>query len=121
MFGSSPTPSISRGTAMNARPIKLPAKAIEEREGKVYVTIEFQRPRWQQFLGAEAICERTFGLDAYGQSVFHACDGNRTVKQIVKHFARRHKISIAEAEVAVTTFLKTLMSRGIIGMEMEES
>jgi hypothetical protein len=119
IFGSK-APMLDRDTAMNGLPLKLPAKRVEEKNGRLYVTIEFRRPRWQQLLGADEVCERTFGLDAYGREVFDACDGGTSVMQIVKRFARNHKISVAEAEVSVSTFLKTLMSRGMVGIELEK-
>lgn len=118
LFGTKP-PLLDRETAMAGVPLKLPAKKTEAKGEKLYVTIEFQRPRWQQWLGAEETCQRTFGLDPYGREVFDACDGRTNVLQIVKRFARNHKITIAEAEVAVSSFLKTLMSRGIVGIEMK--
>jgi hypothetical protein len=106
---------------MGSRPFKLEAKRLEEKNGRLYVTIEFVRPRWQQFLGASKVLERTFGLDDYGREVFEACDGKTTVMEIAKRFARNHKISIAEAEVSVSTFLKTLLARGMVGIEMERA
>ena len=120
LFGNK-APIIDRETAMTGFPVQLPAKRQEEKNGKFYVTIEFRRPRWQQVLGADAVCERTFGLDAYGREVYEACDGQTNVNRIITKFARNHKISIAEAEVAVSTFLKTLMQRGMVGIEMKKT
>ena len=119
LFGSKP-PMLDRETAISGHPLKLPVKRQEEKDGKLYVTVEFHRPRWQQVLGADEVCERTFGLDNYGREVFDACDGKTSVKRIVKSFAKNRKISVAEAEVAVSTFLKTLMARGMVGMEMKK-
>jgi len=119
-FFGTKAPMLDRETAMAGFPRKLPVKKLEEKSGKLYVTIEFRRPRWQQFLGADEVCERTFGLDRYGREVFDACNGRNNVNDIVKSFARSHKVSVAEAEVAVSTFLKTLMSRGMIGIELSK-
>lgn len=117
-FFGTKAPMLDRETAMGGFPMKLPSKRLEEKNGKLFVTIEFCRPRWQQILGADKICERTFGLDPYGREVFDACNGKTNVDKIVRRFARNHKISIAEAEVSVSTFLKTLMSRGMIGIKL---
>jgi hypothetical protein len=119
IFGTK-APMLDRDTAMNGYPVQLPTKRLEEKDGKLYVTIEFRRPRWQQILGAEKICERTFGLDPYGREVFDACNGKTNVNKIVRRFARNHHVSIAEAEVSVSTFLKTLMSRGMIGIALDD-
>ena len=119
-FFGTKAPMLDRETAMGGFPLQLPTKRVEEKDGKLYVTIEFRRPRWQQILGADEVCERTFGLDPYGREVFDACDGKTNVDKIVKRFARNHHISVAEAEVSVSTFLKTLMSRGMVGIELEK-
>ena len=118
IFGTK-APILDRDKAVSGYPLKLPAKRTEEKDGKVYVTIEFHRPRWQQWLGAVKQTERTFGLDAYGREVFEACDGKTNVMDIMKKFARNHRISIAEAEVSVATFIKTLMTRGMVAMDLK--
>ena len=112
---------ISRDAALKARPVKVPPRRTEIKDGKLYVTVAYQRPRWQRWLGADERCERSYGLDAYGRDVYEACDGRTPVKQVIKRFGKRHKVSPVEAEKAVTMFLKTLMSRGLIGMEMPNS
>lgn len=112
-------PMLDRETAMGGYPVQMPALRKEEKDGKLYVTVEFRRPRWQRMLGAEEICERTFGLDPYGREVYDACDGRNNVNDIVERFARNHMISVAESEVSVSTFFKTLMSRGMIAIEMK--
>jgi hypothetical protein len=101
---------------MAARPIRAQPVRTEPKGKKLYVTVEFARPRWQRWIGADAVCRRAFGLDEYGQEVYAQCDGARTVEEIVRQFAQNHHLSIAEAEVSVTAFLKTLMSKGIVGM-----
>jgi len=58
-------------------------------------------------------------LDALGREVYDTADGSRTVKTIARDFAASHKISVAEAELAVTTFLRTLMRKGLIAMLVE--
>lgn len=117
LFGTK-APMLDRETALNGFPRKMPAREVAEKDGKLHVTIEFVRPRWQQILGAARRCERTFALDPYGREVYEACDGRTNVNQVVKRFARNHRISFAEAEVSVATFLKTLMTRGMIGIEL---
>jgi hypothetical protein len=113
-------PKIERGAALAAVPVRVPPERTEEKDGKLYVTMKFRRPGWQRFLGADRKCERSFGLDAYGQEVYACCDGETRVKDIVGAFAREHHLSKAEAETAVTTFLRTLMSKGLVGMAVPE-
>ena len=109
-----------RQAALGARPHVLSPVRTERRDGKLYVTVRFQRPSWQRILGADAQCERTFGLDAYGQDVYHWCDGQRTVRDVIRCFSGKTRISLSESEMSVTRFLRTLLSKGLIAMEMEK-
>lgn len=105
---------------MNGRPHRVPAVRQEEKAGKLYVTVPFARAKWQRLLAGDRVCERTFGLDAYGQGVYESCDGRRTVRQIVERFANQTHVSVPEAELAVAQFLRTLLSKGLVVMEMEK-
>ena len=76
--------NIDRRAALQACPARAPALRKEKKDGKLYVTVEFERPSWQRMLGAERLCKRTFGLDAYGREVYAYCNGKRPVEQIVR-------------------------------------
>jgi hypothetical protein len=110
----------ARKAALDGRPFCPPPVRTEKKESKLYVTVRFIRPRWQRMLGGDETCERTFGLDAYGQTVYALCDGKRIVKNIIERFATKVHISVPEAEIAVTKFLQTLMIKGLVVMEMEK-
>ena len=116
---AAPRGDAARDAAVRGRPQRLPPVRQEEREGKLCVTVRFRRPAWQRALGAEALCERTFGLDAFGRAVYESCDGRRTVAEIVRHFAAAQRLSLPEAELAVTRFLRTLIAKGLVAMAME--
>lgn len=122
LFGRAPKNDfIGRSEAMEARPVRTNAIRSEEKNGKLYVTVLFTRPKWQQWLGAEEKCQRTFGLDKYGVEVYRACDGDTSVKKIVDAFARNHKLSVAEAEISVCQFIQTLLVKGLIVMEVKKN
>ena len=108
----------SRKAALRGRPVKLPALEKELKEEKLYITVQYERPGWQRVLGAERTCRRTFALDAYGQSVYDRCDGRTSVRKIIEDFAAKHHVSVAEAELSVTTFMKTLVGKGLVGIQM---
>lgn len=110
----------ARQAALKGRPVQLPPVRREEKNGKLYVTVRFKRPGWQRVLGAEETCKRTFGLDAYGRQVYAGCNGKRTVEEIIGVFAGDNRISRPEAEMAVTRFMKTLISKGLIAVEMDK-
>ncbi|MBI1337016.1 MAG: PqqD family peptide modification chaperone [Phycisphaera sp.] len=109
-----------RNAALEAVPRKRPTVRKEEREGKLYVTVEYERPRWQRVLGADLTCERSFGLDAYGRMVYELCNGRWSVGKIVQRFSEQTHVSKPESEVAVTQFLRTLITKGLVVVEMEK-
>jgi hypothetical protein len=109
-----------RNAALDGVPHRLPSVRREEKNGKLYVTVTFDRPRWQRLLGADRECERTFGLDAYGRQVYESCDGRRTVREVIRQFSQRTRISEPESEIAVTKFLRTLMAKGLVAIELEK-
>ena len=113
-------PKLSRDVALAARPIKVPPKTAERKGNELHVTVEYSRPGWQRWLGAPSRCSRTFVLDEIGGEVYDACDRKHTVKQIVNRLAGKYQISVAEAEQSVATYLKTLMSKGLVAMEVDK-
>ena len=107
---------------MQAKPCRVPAAESREDERRdLHVSMEFVRPGWQRWLGADAAARRTFVIDPLGRDVYERCDGETKVERIVADFAGAHKISVAEAEAAVTNYLKTLMNKGLILMAVPKS
>lgn len=109
-----------RERALKARPIRTPVLKSEQKGGKTLLSVEMERPLWQRALGGERKCSRTFALDKFGMEVYQLCDGRNSVGEILNIFGRMHKLSQPDAETSVTTFLKTLMSKGLVAMEMDE-
>jgi hypothetical protein len=113
--------AFDRRVALSARPEQTPTIGIQEREdGGVQVSIRLQRRPWLGLFGKYGDVERTFGLDPLGREVYEACSGKADVKTLIRRFARNHKVSRAEAELAVTTFLKTLLQKGLIVMAVDK-
>lgn len=111
---------ITREEALNAVPIEIPAIAKEKKHNKLMITLEFERPKWQQILGSDQKCRKTFALDNLGREVYELCNGKNTVLKIIKIISKNYQISIAEAEISVTTFIKTLMSKGLIAIQIKK-
>ena len=63
---------------------------------------------------------RTLVLDKVGSEVWNLCDGKRRVIDIINYLVKTHKLSSYEAEVSLITYLKMLMKKGIIGMEVKK-
>jgi hypothetical protein len=113
-------PTLPRELSLAARPEKLPTVRREPADnGKISLTVRLARSTWQRWLGAGETAEKTFVLDRFGQEVYEACDGANNVQSIIQRFARAHQVSLAEAETAVATFLRTLMTKGLIAMSIE--
>ena len=55
-------------------------------------------------------------LDAMGTSVWDLVDGKRSVRTIIQIFAKTHRLENREAEVSVTSFLRQLGQRGLLGL-----
>jgi len=110
-----------RDYALACKPRRLPVVRTEEKEeGKLYVTVKIRPARWVKWFGGREEVDRTFALDAIGGEVYEACDGKSQVKVMVREFAKTHKVSLAEAEVSVTSFLQTLMKKGLVAMTFDE-
>ena len=56
-------------------------------------------------------------LDTLGTAVWEMMDGKRTVRQLIKRFAKHHQLHNREAEIAVTQFIRDLGKRGVIGLK----
>lgn len=110
-----------RRWALQQKPVQVPVLDSSEADaGELHIQLKLHRPKWQQMLGARGEFERTFVLDAYGREVYESCDGKKKVTTIVKQFARKHKISEREAELSVTTYLKTLIRKGLVAVPVKE-
>jgi hypothetical protein len=55
-------------------------------------------------------------LDSMGTAVWDLVDGSRSVRRIVQIFAEAHRLENKEAEVSVTSFIRELGQRGLIGL-----
>lgn len=119
---SKPTPAaIGRNIALEGCPVQMPIVKKERENNKLMITVELNRPGWQQMLGAEKMCEKTFALDEYGEEVYSYCSGNMEVKKMAEQFSKKHRISLPEAEISVATFLRTMMEKGLIGIEIKKA
>jgi hypothetical protein len=111
---------IRRSQSLSGRPRKRPAERVEARsDGGVRISMQFVRPRWQRFLGGSERASRRFDLDRFGADVYRNCTGSAPVKKIARQFAEKYSVSTVEAELAVTRFLRLLMRKGLIVMEVE--
>jgi hypothetical protein len=100
----------------------VPGVRREERDnGGLLVTVSLPRPAWMRWFTVSDTVERSFGLDILGREMYEACDGRTSVKSLIRDFARRHTVTLPEAETSVTQFLKTMMTKGLVMMAVDKS
>ena len=64
--------------------------------------------------------ERLTRLDPIGSRVWSLCDGQRTVEEVVDAVAAQYRLTFHESRVAVTGYMKNLIQRGVLAIEMAE-
>lgn len=109
---------LSREEAFEARPVRNPQLKwrINQEE-----CVEVIVPRRKDWLG------RTVGflffvpenrpvvLDEVGTRVWHLCDGETTVNEIIQALSEEYKLGRREVEASLTDYLRTLGQRGMVG------
>lgn len=75
----------------------------------------------KRFLRALLARPRRVHLDALGREIFFACDGQATVRDIISRFADHHHLHFLESRVLVSSFLKLLVERGLVGLVTEDA
>jgi hypothetical protein len=106
---------LTREDILGATPLRASGVVVERREGGgAHVKIPVSG-RWPFRMPAGAV--KTFELDEMGLWVWDACDGKKTLLEVITKFAENYKLSVREAEVATTKFLQTLGSRRLMRLE----
>lgn len=110
---------VAAGKLLSAVPQPNSAMKTERTAEGLLVSVPMRRPGWlvpplSWILPFSSV--RRVQLDSAGSAVLDLCDGRRTVEQIIEAFAREHKLSFREAQLAVTEFLRQLVKRGIVAI-----
>ena len=110
---------------LESAPLHNRAAVVEASgRGERRLRVPRERPWWLRIpLVAWIVAvgeERTLTLDRLGTEVWDLCDGERTVEGIIEAFARNHRLTFHEARAAVTVYLKSLVQRGALALEMAE-
>jgi hypothetical protein len=114
-----PRPSLTRARVLAAVPVPLPVVSRTELDGgELRVRVRVESARWQRWLGGTRHVERDFVLDRLGREVYDACNGEAEVRMIAAAFAETHQVSLAEGELSVSTYLKTLTTKGLVAIAM---
>ena len=125
LFGKT-TPStleLTREESRAARPVVNRLVRIEHADdGKIVLHV----PRRETSI-MRTLCRffkvspyRRIALDKLGTFVIEHCDGEHTVRDIIENFANEFRLNEREADVSVTSFLRTLGQRYIISFVVGE-
>ncbi len=114
---------LSRAEALKFRPSK--SREISESRldtGEVLLEYPLTVRPWLAALAkrlgrpAEVVQTKKLQLDIMGTSVWDLVDGNRSVAQIAEIFAATHRLNKKEAEISVSSFIRELGQRGLLGL-----
>ena len=115
---------MSRAAALNCRPKKsLHITESRLETGDVFLEYPLTVRPWlaavAKRLGKsrDVVQIKKLQLDAMGTAVWDLVDGHRSVRRIVKIFAETHRLDNKEAEVSVTSFIRELGQRGLLGLQ----
>ena len=64
--------------------------------------------------------EKKIRLDVVGSIVWELCDGEKTVRDIVRFLHEKHKMLPSEAELSLNTYFNQLSKRGLMGFFVPE-
>lgn len=109
---------ISRDTAYAAYPLRNAHLAYERQDnGELTITVPRREDGWVRLLARIFVVpkQRQVVLDQVGADIWELCDGRHTVRELVSHVAGKYKLNKKEAEVSLTTYLKNLGKRGLVG------
>jgi hypothetical protein len=113
-----PTPAISAMDLLDAVPLRSQTVRGEKRPDGGWLLRVPLRRRWYTRPPLAWLVplsrDRAVGLDQLGSEVWEACDGRRTVQEIVDLFAAAHDLTFHEARLSVTAFLRLLVQRGLV-------
>ncbi len=101
--------------AIPVTPTNMESQPLQDGGIKVTVLVE-NRPLQRKLLRLPPMAKREFELDAFGKQILEWCDGKNSVSDILEKFAAEYKIHPHEAEQALLSFLRTLVTKGIVSL-----
>jgi len=111
--------TLSPAQVLDAIPERNRSVRTEWREDQMVIWVEIRKRWWNRGVMRWLLPfrdEKGVGLDPLGQEVWSACDGRRSVEQIIEQFAAAHKLSFHEARLAVMQFIRSLTERRLLAL-----
>jgi hypothetical protein len=117
-------PRLTPDEVLQSRPVRNQAVESERVDGGgIRLTLGL-RPVWWARLVAVVLPvprKRQVELDSVGEEVWDLCDGEHTLRDIIRIISQRHKLTRAEAEWSLRTYLRDLGKRGLVGFAIQKS
>ena len=116
-------PRLTPEQVLESRPVRNPELKTEPIEGGgVRVFLKARAVWWARLLAVVLPIprERLVELDAVGAEVLDLCDGEHRLLDMINLFQQHHKLTRAEAEWSLRTYLRDLGRRRIVGFAVEE-
>jgi Coenzyme PQQ synthesis protein D (PqqD) len=117
-------PRLTPEEVLLSRPVRNEGLQTEPLpDGGIRIVVERRREWWVRGLAVVLPIpkRRPIELDEVGRQVWDMCDGEHTLRDMVKEFQARHKLSRAEAEWSLRTYLRDLGKRGLVAIAVRKS
>ena len=115
-------PRLTSEQVMRSRPLRNQRLKAERVEGGLRITVPRRREWWAKALAVVFPIprERRLDLDEAGAEVWDLCDGEHTLRQMIRIFQERHKLTRTEAEWSLRTYLRDLGKRNLVFIAIEK-
>ena len=117
-------PRLAPEQVLGSRPVRNPALRSEPIDGGgIRLYVERRKIWWARVLSMVFPIprERAIELDGVGEEVWGLCDGETTLRDMTRVFQERHKLTRAEAEWSLRTYLRDLGKRGLVGFVVNKA
>lgn len=115
-------PRVTPDQVLQSRPVRgegLETEPLED--GGLRIVIRRRQDWWIRLLSLvfHIPGRRSIELDAVGREVWELCDGEHTLRDMTVVFQERHKLTRAEAEWSLRTYLRDLGKRRLVGFAVD--
>ena len=117
------TKGLDQTQLLDAVPTSNQTVRVERRGASLILWVPIQRRWWMRGPLAWLLPfrrEKGVELDALGQQVWEACDGQRRMEDIIEAFARHHQLRFHEARLSVMQFMRSLLQRNLVALVVPE-
>ncbi len=111
---------IDRKTLLSAKPLRNTLITWDDNEEELQLRVPMKQSKpsrlWRFLFGFPE--QKNIHLDLLGSEVWKMCNGKNSVQDIVKSIQERYNLSRKEAEVSTLEYLRKLMSKHLIGLNI---